>query len=345
MAATGPSPALCDRAAATLYGLALGDALGMPSQTLSRADIWRHYGTICGFCPPFAGHPVSDGLQAAQVTDDTEQALLLARRLVDSPTGFDARGWAQDLLDWEAGVRARGLLDLLGPSSKAALEAIRRGVDPSEAAKGGTTNGAAMRIAPVGLMVPADDLDGLVDAVERTCRVTHNTGEAIAAASAVAAFVSARVGGADRGAALSRALVAAERGQQRGFPAGVPDMAARIARALDLAERAPPIEAFAEAVGTSVASHDSVPAAFGVERLAEGDAWRAGLLAANIGDDTDTIGAMAGAMCGAGAGMAGLPAAQLATLKAANRLEIETLSARLVALRHRLAVADGEVAR
>ena len=111
-----------DRATATLYGLALGDALGMPSQTLTREEIRQHYGTIAGFVAPFAGHPVSGGLGAAQVTDDTEQTILLARRLIDCPGAFDAKGWAEDLLAWEAGVQARGLLDLLGPSSKAALE-------------------------------------------------------------------------------------------------------------------------------------------------------------------------------------------------------------------------------
>ncbi|WP_108263294.1 ADP-ribosylglycohydrolase family protein [Mangrovicoccus ximenensis] len=64
------------RALAALTGLAVGDALGMPSQTLSRDTIRARYGRIADFVAPFADHPVSHGLGAAQVTDDTEQALL-----------------------------------------------------------------------------------------------------------------------------------------------------------------------------------------------------------------------------------------------------------------------------
>ncbi|WP_171131156.1 MULTISPECIES: ADP-ribosylglycohydrolase family protein [unclassified Ruegeria] len=332
-----------DRAAATLYGLALGDALGMPSQTLTREEIRRNYGTIEGFVAPFAGHPVSDGLDAAQVTDDTEQTVLLARRLIDCPGAFDAKGWTEDLLEWEAGVKARGLLDLLGPSSKAALEAIRHGANPAEAGKSGTTNGAAMRIAPVGIMVPAEDIDALVAAVEETCRVTHNTGEAIAAAAAVAGYISARVWGASDSAAFETAIRAAELGQKRGHTAGIGDMAERIAHAVKLAGAGVPVDVFAESVGTSVVSHEAVPAAFGLMRMAAGDVWRAGLLAANIGDDTDTIGAMACAMCASGCGMDGLPQEHLERLKSANALEIEDISEGLIALRRRAPVHSREV--
>lgn len=104
---------LYNRAYATLLGLAIGDALGMPSQTLTRTTIRDRYGQITDFVAPFPGHPVSHGLTAAQVTDDTEQTLLLADRLIADPNGFDDAGWAHDLLAWEARIRAKGLSDLL----------------------------------------------------------------------------------------------------------------------------------------------------------------------------------------------------------------------------------------
>ena len=52
-------------------------------------------------------------------------------------------------------MKAKGSFDLLGPSTKAALEAVSRGVPPEEAGKSGATNGAAMRITPVGVAFPA----------------------------------------------------------------------------------------------------------------------------------------------------------------------------------------------
>ena len=337
MAVTPTDPDRDDRAQAALYGLALGDALGMPSQTLTCADIKRHYGVINDFVDPIPDHPVSHGLHAGQVTDDTEQALLLARRLVDEPDRFDPEGWAHDLLAWEADVKRRRLRDILGPSSKAALEAIMRGVDPAQAARKGTTNGAAMRITPLGIAVPCDDLHALVAAVAATCRVTHNTGEAIAGAAAVAAAISARIDDKDARDCLALALGAAELGQNAGYAAGVDDMAGRIKRAVALADTGISPQAFAQEIGTSVASHESIPAAFGLMHLAGGEAWQAACLAANIGDDTDTIGAIATALCAAASGMAGLPPDKLAKLRRANSLDIAPVAADLLALRQRAA--------
>jgi ADP-ribosylglycohydrolase len=326
---------LLDRAKATMIGLAIGDALGMPSQTLSRQAIGREYGQISSFVAPFPGHPVSHGLVAGQVTDDTEQSLLLARRLIAEPDRFDDLGWAHDLLEWERDIRARGLRDLLGPSSKAALDALLAGVSPEETGRRGTTNGAAMRIAPVGVMTPPEP-DLIAARVARTCRVTHNTGEAIAAASAVAMVVSMGTAGHGFEDSLDAALQAARQGQMLGHPAGDADVAACIVNALEIGARGS-LEVLIAGVGTSVKSRESVPAAFGLLRLAAGDPWRAMLLAANIGDDTDTIGAMTGAMGAACAGMQALPPAAVATVTRVNRLGIEDIATALVALRVRQA--------
>ncbi len=322
-----------DRASGALAGMAIGDALGMPSQTLSRPEIVQHYGEITTYVAPFPDHPVSHGLQAAQVTDDTEQAILLAQRLVKDGDEFDEAQWAQDLLDWERDVHARGLRDLLGPSSKAALAAMLNGEPASETGRNGTTNGAAMRITPVGVACRCEPMSDFLDRVELACRMTHNTGEAIAAAAAVATVVSCGVDGFDFEAALGPALDAAEQGQKRGYPVGEAKMRRRISDALDLADQGLPEADFAQAVGTSVASFESVPAAFGIARMAAGDVWKAARIAANIGDDTDTIGAIAGAMTGACTGIEAIAPAVLAPVRAANSLPIEAIAEQLLSLR------------
>jgi ADP-ribosylglycohydrolase len=329
-----------DRATAALYGLALGDAMGMPSQTLDRLIIKERYGEITDFVDPFDDHPVSRGLIAGQVTDDTEQTILLARRLIANPAPFDETGWADDLLSWERDIQKRGLRDLLGPSTKRAVTALLAGVPSSEAGKEGTTNGAAMRILPVGIATPLASLEGLVDRVEAVCRVTHHTGEAIAGAAAVAAVVSQGVAGASFETALETALETTRIGQCRGHAKGVSDMASRIEAALDLARKGDP-DVIADKIGTSVASHQSVPMAFAIVRLAKGDPWRASLMAAMIGDDTDTIGAMAAGMAASCAGMRSLPVAAIARLNAVNNLPIEALASDLVRLRHAAAMSQG----
>src|SRR5688572_20517464 len=100
--------ALADRALGTLVGAALGDALGMPTQTLSPPEIKATYGEVTDFTAPTGDHPVSRGLCAGAVTDDTEQTLLLAETLLASGPSFDDLKWVEALVRWEDDIRARG---------------------------------------------------------------------------------------------------------------------------------------------------------------------------------------------------------------------------------------------
>ena len=224
-----------DRASGALMGVAIGDAMGMPSQTLSREQIRRVYGAIEDLTDAVSGQPVSGGLKAGTITDDTEQSLLLAKHILDRHGRFDEAAWARTLLDWEKDTRARGVNDLLGPSTRRAIEALLRGVPASETGRFGRTNGAAMRIVPVGISRPLEPLAQFVTAVEATCRLTHNTSEAIGSAAAVAAIVSAGVEGASFEEAVPSALGAAREGERRGVAATSGSIASRIETALDLA--------------------------------------------------------------------------------------------------------------
>lgn len=303
-----------DRARGALYGLAIGDALGMPTQLLSRRQITERWGPLLtGFEPAPPGHPIAAGMPAGAVTDDTEQAVLLGRLLLSGPV--DPREFAAALVAWERGMAARGSLDLLGPSTRRAIDAVLAGTPPEEAGASGDTNGAAMRIAPVGIMVPPDDLEALVDAVQAASLVTHNTSVALAGAAAVAAAVSAGIGGADCGgggvaAVTDIAVDAALMGAERGHWVAGADVAARIRWATGLVAGLPAEEAaevIYSLVGTSLATQESVPAAFAVLSAVPGDPWQACLLAASLGGDCDTIAAIAGAMGGAVHGLAAFP--------------------------------------
>ncbi len=143
------------RARGALYGLAVGDALGMPTQMLSRQEIRDRWGELLtGFEPAPPGHPIAAGLPAGAVTDDTEQAVLLARLLVRGQGTIDPNELASALVNWEREMARRGSPDLLGPSTKHAVAAVLAGIPPEEAGATGATNGAAMRIAPLGIAFP-----------------------------------------------------------------------------------------------------------------------------------------------------------------------------------------------
>ncbi|MER9426500.1 ADP-ribosylglycohydrolase family protein [Mesorhizobium sp. M0317] len=334
---------ILDRAMGALVGGALGDALGMPTQLLSPARIAELYGHVEDFVAPFADHPVSKGLVAGTVTDDTEQALLLGRILVESGDRFDHARWVNALLDWEREVKARGSYDLLGPSTKRAIDAINDGVPAEEAGSRGDTNGAAMRIAPVGIMMPLEPLDAFVAKVAETCRATHNTSIAIASAAAVAAAASHGVAGGDWRAASDSAVAAARRGARLGHWVTGGDIAARIAWAQELVRGKTMRDAIGlitDLVGTGVASQESVPAAFAVLEVAQGDPWQAAIISANLGGDTDTIGAIASGMAGACVGFSQLPQQHIARLVGIDMAEVRSLAEDLLAARTAKASKD-----
>jgi ADP-ribosylglycohydrolase len=314
----------------------------MPTQLLSRAQITARWGGLLhGFEPAPPGHPIAAGMPAGAVTDDTEQAVLLGRLLVQGNGAVDPRELAQALIRWERDMAERGSLDLLGPSTKRAVAAVLAGTAPEEAGASGDTNGAAMRIAPVGIAIPLTrcDLSALVDHVVAASRVTHNTGIALAGAAAVAAAVSAGVSGAGLAEATALAIEAARIAASRGHWVAGADVAARIGWATRLVAGRPEPEAadlIYTLVGTSLATQESVPAAFAVLAAVPDDPWRACLLAASLGGDCDTIAAMAGAIAGACHGVAAFPPEAIAVIDAQG-LGLAALADDLSALRRRLA--------
>ncbi|QOL35396.1 ADP-ribosylglycohydrolase family protein [Bifidobacterium lemurum] len=298
-----------NRALGALAGLALGDALGMPTQSMGASWIERAYGGITGLRDAIAEQPIAPNMPAGSVTDDTEQALLVARLIIEGEGHIDPNSLSKTLLDWEDDMRARGSLDLLGPSTKLALEQVRAGADISTTGRTGTTNGAAMRVTPVGV---AHNAEGphFTDYVYESCRVTHNTEHGFLSAYLVAAAVSFGIEGRTVREALAEAMDSAERVERRGAWSPKADVLARTRAAVDGCETGDEAsfqQSLREVCGTSVEANESVAAAFAMAWRYADEPLRALLTAANIGGDTDTIAAMAGAMLGAGIGGAAFP--------------------------------------
>ncbi len=215
---------------------------------------------------------------------------------------------------------------------------LQDGVPADEAGRTGTTNGAAMRVTPVGIATPAEDLHRLVDAVVATARVTHNTSLGIAAAAAVAAAVSAGVDGASLPEALDAGERAAVVGGERGHWAPGGEIAARIHWARGWVRGMEPdavADAVARVIGTSVASQESVVAAFALAEAMGDDPPAALRLAAGLGGDTDTVAAICGAMLGAAHGVDAFRPDVVETVLSVNRLEFGPLVDELLALSRR----------
>ena len=332
------------RAYGALAGLALGDALGMPTQAMSPEQIRAVYGRITGLVDGDASQPYAPGMPAGSVTDDTEQALLVASLLVrgrGSSSGrvaLDAGEFAHALLAWEDSMIQRGSLDLLGPSTKAALERVRAGEDPLTVGGAGTTNGAAMRVTPIGIAMPTADPQAFADAVWSSCQVTHATRQGFQSAALVAAAVSmgidaARSTAPNLRALLWQALSYVDSLPERGAWTPDPDVVAATRRAMQLVANpaSSSLECLVEQVGTSVASAQAIPMAFAL--LARDPSPRALLDAANLGGDTDTIGAIAGAILGAALGFEVFVGRGLAQVELASHLDLPSVALELLELR------------
>ena len=341
------------RAYGALAGLALGDALGMPTQAMSPAQIRAVYGRITGLVDGDASQPYAPGMPAGSVTDDTEQALLVASLLVrgrGSSSGrvaLDAGEFAHALLDWEDSMIERGSLDLLGPSTKAALERVRAGEDPLSVGGAGTTNGAAMRVTPIGIAVSTADPEAFADAVWSSCQVTHATRQGFQSAALVAAAVSMGIdwdtpSASDMTALLWKALTYVDSLPERGAWTPDPDVVAATRRAMQLVANpaSSSLECLVEQVGTSVASAQAIPMAFAL--LARNPSPQALLDAANIGGDTDTIGAIAGAILGAALGEQVLPADSLSMIDEVSHLGLPSVALELLELRDQALVGRQE---
>ncbi|MEA3440591.1 MAG: ADP-ribosylglycohydrolase family protein [Chloroflexota bacterium] len=284
-----------------LYGQALGDAWAMPAM-LTPQDTWKKYGGwITEFLPGPEDHPVHAGLLPGQVTDDTEQAFSLAEAVIQD-SEVTVEGAARAIVTWYDRIGGDDC-PYVGPSTRRAVQAIKRGEDLNITGRWGDTNGAAMKISPIGLMHPGDLLAAVEDA-RIACTPTHNTDVAISGAAAVAGAIAVAM---KPGSTLDKVIQAGKEAADIGRAYGHRWMGAsvsrRIALAVDIARSALPprerIQEMYEMIGTSLAIPESVPAAFGVLVMAEGDPKQAAIYAAALSGDADTIAAMACAIAGA----------------------------------------------
>ena len=337
---------LYDRILGSLATAALGDALGAGTEQWTTQEIIAKHGGLLRelITPP--NDTFSAGNRRGEITDDTSMMFAMAELIV-ARGKLDVEEWTQTLVRWsQTSPHAR----MMGPSSRPILEALAAGKDhrlvgvvgnsKRQGARMGTSNGAAMRVAPAALIHPGD-WEGACQTAVTSCFPTHETQIGAAGACAIAAGVAeALKPTADVYAVVRACLWGARRGEELGKQvartvAGA-NIAARIEWALSLVMKARSMgEALAtlEAhIGNSVAIAETVPTAIGIFAFTGGDPLETIVGGANIGNDTDTIAAIAGMLAGALKGFKAVPAEMYATVRQANNIDIEALARGLTAI-------------
>jgi len=304
-----------------LMGQALGDAFAMPAY-LRPQDTWSYYGGwIDGFHPGPPDHPAHHGLKAGQITDDTEQAMALAESILTEGEVSVAAA-ARAIVAWYDRVDGDNS-PYVGPSTRRACQALKQGADPMTTGTRGDTDGGAMRISPVGLINAGNVNQAIADSVT-ACTPTHFTNVAISGAAAVAAAIAVAM---DANSTLDDIIQAGIFGGTEGAKQGSVWLGASVPRrielAVEIARRDLPvydrIVSLFDLVGSTLATSETVPTAFGVFVLADGDPRLCARYSAAVSGDADTVGAMACAIAGAWRGIDAIPAAWIETLESVNR--------------------------
>ena len=233
-------------------------------------------------------------------TDDTHMMIGVAESLI-AKKGFDGEHMARTFMDNYAREPYRGY----GPGPPRVFRLIQSGESWDQAAAklyggGSFGNGAAMRIAPVGVLY-YDDPTQMKATALRSSQITHahelgKEGavlQACAVALAVAADPAAELRTDEFLMSLSTVV------QQQAFQ----EKLGKLGELLGKPDRVQVVEQ----LGHGVEALDSVPAAVYSFLSHPNSFEKAVTYAISLGGDTDTIGAMTGAITGAYLGIEAIP--------------------------------------
>lgn len=249
-------------------------------------------------------------------TDDAAMMIALAEHLLENYGEVDPLKLAWKFLEAYEAEPWRGY----GPGPPRIFKMIRRGEGPLELDKrlypgGSLGNGAAMRIAPIGLLYH-DDAVKLMEAVRASCKPTHNHPLAIEGALLEAYSV-----------AIAVRLDPSEDADPKDFTEQLIQLPVSEIYQLKLKLIPRLIDSGADrmsivrSLGNMVEAHNSVPTAIYCY-LAEQDPARVIRRAIGLGGDRDTIACMAAAIAGAHRGIESLPESLLSRLENSSRIRL-----------------------
>lgn len=333
-----------------LYGQALGNAWGMPAY-FHPEQTWTHYGGwLNSLVPAPADHPRYAGLEAGRVTAGTQQAMALAQTIIDEGP-ITVENTSRAILSWYAQIDGDNSA-LVGPGTRQAVAALQSGADPQTTGLQGDSSTGAMLINPIGLIHPGSPEAAVQEAII-ACIPTHFASTAVAGACAVAAAIAQAV---MPDTTLEDIIATAVRGADRGGRHGNPWPGASVARKIDFAVQLATevrvsahdrIQNLYDLVGSTRAPADSVPCAFGLLAMTDGDLIETAIYAAALSGEAGTVGAIACAIAGAWHTVDPIPIEYIETIRQANpQYDFEELAEGLyeIALRNRDATTPQPVA-
>lgn len=327
---------LNDRILGCLIGAGAGDAMGAATESRTTEQIREYFGHKVTDFEVTPMDTFAKGNQPGQATDDFSSAYFISRHIVDHEGEISESVVKEALIDWSE--HPIFFDRFAGPTTRMAIRRYRGEEIPESDAiqllPRQATNGAAMKIAPIGLFNPGNIDQAIYDAAIVTM-VTHDNYLAISGGSAVAAAVAEAVKEtADVYSVIQAGIYGAKEGARIGREMGRdvagPSVEKRIEMAVDIGlgkgtQEEKMIE-IAERIGMGLHVAEAIPSAFGFFAAGGGNAMDAIIGAVNGGYDTDTVATMAGAMAGALCGTSVFPEHFLPMMEEINGFQIRGLA-------------------
>jgi len=319
-----------------LYGQAIGDAFGMPSELWTKNQISRYFGWLDDFLPGPAENIAANEFKAGEFTDDTSQCIALMDSIIENNGDINADSIAEHIIKWATRINAFDK-NILGPTSKAALTSIINGQPLADIEANGITNGSAMRVAPMGCLMPTNNVSDFVEAVRISCLPTHKSDIAIAGAVVISWAISRAIEGATWQQIKDEIIPLANNTQRDHESTFSPLLGHRIRYALHVVDgqkdNNKALTDLYEIVGSGMDIIESVPAAIALVEISGTNPMLCAELAANLGGDTDTIGAMATAICGALHGIDAFQAKHIVLINSVNNINFNPYAKALTTFR------------
>lgn len=298
-----------------LLGFAVGDALGAPAAGVCASDFLNTYGALVHFSSN-PTHPILGHLNAGEYTENT-RLLLSATRDALATGGYSLQRRAQSLRDWALELQKAPFLGRWpGPTTLGSalyLEPLHPTVGQTS-----TSVGACYRTPP--LAATLRHRAELTRAIIKEVRLTHNSGESVAAGLIIGYVLFHTLRGAALHAVVDEVLDAVQ------HELGVNAVVKKCRQAVELYEK--PVDQLREYFGTGAVAHESLPLALALALRFSNDFSSAVCAAANSfrpdhvvpasglsyeeglqqvnGGNTDGIAALTGCMVGACVGECGI---------------------------------------
>lgn len=326
-----------------ILGAAAGDAMGAPTEAKSTAQIIEIFGKRVEEFQTPPKDVQARGRRAGQVTDAFSIPYMLTKALLDNGGKASKELGQKVLMDWSeteyfepfAGMTTRKVITMLN-KQKTLNTWNEIGHLGNKLFVGHyyalSSNGAAVKAYPLGLIHRGCVDDAICDTIEMTC-ASHDDQYSISGACAVAAAVAEamkeetsvyQIIQAARYGSVQGEELARRRGDIHIYPG--PSVTKRIDMAIEIALHKAlgqnPTEEIRDRIGSGPAIAETVPAALGIILANRGRTMDCIYDVVNMGDETCAIASIVGAICGTYNGWDSFPEDYLPFLNKENNIDI-----------------------